>query len=280
MLVNGMSQSNKTNIYEIEFEKLYGKHNFFKDNIKKDIDFVKNSVPVKPGIYTCILSPTTAGVFAHESFGHKSEADFMVGDKKMIEEWAIGSKVGSSILNIIDTGKLEGSGYVPYDDEGTKSKETYLIKDGILSGRLHSAYTAGNLKEDLTGNSRALNFEFEPIVRMTTTYIGAGTQTKEEIFEGVKEGIYIEDIKHGSGMSTFTIAPARSYMIRDGKIAEPVKISVITGNVMKTLNEIDAVSNKVEIESFGTGGCGKMDQMPLPVGFGGPYVRVNGINVQ
>lgn len=198
----------------------------------------------------------------------------------MIEEWAIGSKVGSSILNIIDTGKLEGSGYVPYDDEGTKSKETYLIKDGILSGRLHSAYTAGNLKEDLTGNSRALNFEFEPIVRMTTTYIGAGTQTKEEIFEGVKEGIYIEDIKHGSGMSTFTIAPARSYMIRDGKIAEPVKISVITGNVMKTLNEIDAVSNKVEIESFGTGGCGKMDQMPLPVGFGGPYVRVNGINVQ
>ena len=117
LLVNGMSQSNKTNIYEIEFEKLYGKHNFFKDNIKKDIDFVKNSVPVKPGIYTCILSPTTAGVFAHESFGHKSEADFMVGDKKMIEEWAIGSKVGSSILNIIDTGKLEGSGYVPYDDE-------------------------------------------------------------------------------------------------------------------------------------------------------------------
>lgn len=280
LLVNGMSQSNKTNIYEIEFEKLYGKHDFFKDNIKKDIDFVKNSVPVKPGIYTCILSPTTAGVFAHESFGHKSEADFMIGDKKMIEEWAIGSKVGSSILNIIDTGKLEGSGYVPYDDEGTKSKETYLIKDGILSGRLHSAYTAGNLEEDLTGNSRALNFEFEPIVRMTTTYIGAGTQTKEELFEGVKEGIYIEDFKHGSGMSTFTIAPARSYMIRDGKIAEPVKISVITGNVMKTLNEIDAVSNKVEIKSFGTGGCGKMDQMPLPVGFGGPYVRVNGINVQ
>ena len=54
-----------------------------------------------------------------------------------------------------------------------KAKKTYLIKDGILTGRLHSATTAASLNEELTGNARALNFEFEPIVRMTTTYIEA-----------------------------------------------------------------------------------------------------------
>lgn len=280
LLVDGKPEGSSLNIYETDFNKLFNQQDYFRDNIMKWIRFVKESVPVKPGIYTCILSPVVAGVFAHESFGHKSEADFMVGDEKMLEEWAIGSKVGADILNIIDTGDIEGSGYVPYDDEGTKTKETYLIKDGVLSGRLHSAYTSGSLKEDLTGNSRAISFEFEPIVRMTTTYIGAGKQTKEELFSGVKEGIYIEDLKHGSGMSTFTIAPSIAYMIRDGKIAEPVQISVITGNVMKTLYEIDGLSNKVEIRAFGTGGCGKMEQYPLSVGFGGPYVRVNGINVQ
>lgn len=277
---NGMTQRGGTNIYESDFNKLFNRQDVFRDEIKKDIYFIKNSVPVKKGIYTCILSPITAGVFAHESFGHKSESDFMVGDEKMLKEWAIGTKVGSDILNIVDSGAIQGSGYVPYDDEGTKAGKTYLIKNGVLAGRLHSAYTAGALNEDVTGNSRAMNFEYEPIVRMTTTYIGEGKDSVEDLFKSVKEGIYIEDIFHGSGMSTFTIAPSRAYMIRDGKIAEPVKIAVITGNVMKTLKEIDGVSNKVEIKTFAPGGCGKGEQWPLSVGLGGPYIRVNGINVQ
>lgn len=137
-----------------------------------------------------------------------------------------------------------------FDDEGTKSTKTYLIKDGILSGRLHSSLTADSLKEEVTGNARALNFEFEPIVRMTTTYIVAGEKSKEELISEIKEGILIEDIKHGSGMSTFTIAPSVAYMIRDGKISEPVNISVVSGNVMETLHEIDGISKEIEILSF------------------------------
>ena len=80
-----------------------------------------------------------------------------------------------------------------------------------------------------------MNFQFEPLVRMTGTYIKPGKETIEEVFAPIKEGVYIECINHGSGMSTFTIAPRRAYMIRDGKIAEPVQVSVITGNVMETL---------------------------------------------
>jgi TldD protein len=263
----------------IRLEELFNRQDKIKESINQDIAYCKEAVPVKPGVYTCILSPTTTGVFAHESFGHKSEADFMVGDETMKREWAIGKQVGTNNLNIIDTGLVEGSGYVPFDDEGNRAKENYIIKDGILTGRLHSTYTASLMEEDITGNARAINFEYEPIVRMTTTYIGAGNETKDELFARTKEGIYIEDINHGSGMTTFTIAPRKAYMIRDGKIAEPVRISVITGNVMKTLYEIDGITNEVELFSFALGGCGKMEQYPLPVGFGGPYIRVNGINV-
>jgi len=255
-----------------------------KENLKKHISeceyFLLNSRPVEKGIYTVVLSPIAAGVFAHESFGHKSESDFMVGDETMKKEWALGKKVGADILTIIDDGNEPGSGFTPFDDEGTSARKTYLIKNGVLTGRLHSGTTAATLEEELTGNARAVNFEFEPIVRMTTTYIDSGSETKEELFEKAKNGIYIKTIKHGSGMSTFTIAPSLAYIIRDGKIAEPVNISVITGNVFKTLNDIDGVSNEVELLSFITGGCGKMEQYPLPVGFGGPYVRVKNINVQ
>jgi len=268
------------NLSGLKIDDLYNKQSKLKKTVEQDIVFCENAVPVVQGKYTCILSPVVTGVFAHESFGHKSEADFMVGDETMKREWAIGKRVGADILNIIDTGTIEGSGYVPYDDEGCRAKVNYIIKDGILTGRLHSGATAAILEEELTGNARAINFEFEPIVRMTTTYIGAGTQTKEELIAGVKEGIYIDDLRHGSGMTTFTIAPNRAYMIRDGKLAEPVRVSVISGNVMNTLYEIDGASNTIELTSFALGGCGKMDQFPLPVGFGGPYIRVHNIQVQ
>lgn len=277
---NNIPHNSKTDIYETEFGKLFGRQDKIRNELKKDISFCKEAVPVVPGVYTCVLSPVVTGVFAHESFGHKSEADFMVGDEAMKKEWTIGKKVGASALNIVDTGIIEGSGYVPFDDEGCRAGENYIIKDGILSGRLHSCATAVLLDEKPTGNARAVSFEYEPIVRMTCTYIGAGKETKEELISSIEKGIYIDDINHGSGMSTFTITPSRAYMIRGGKIAEPVRISVITGNVMKTLHRIDGFSDRVELFSFAMGGCGKMEQWPLRVGFGGPYIRVNEINVQ
>ena len=277
---NGIPFSTQQNEYRDTFQAIGGLQDSFRKKLSEDWQYAHNAVPVVPGVYTCILAPIVAGVFAHESFGHKSESDFMIGDETMRREWALGTRVGADILNIYDTGIPEGSGYVPYDDEGTKAGKTYLIKDGILSGRLHSAYTAAALEEDVTGNARAMSFEYEPIVRMTSTCIGAGTQTVEELFAGVEEGVYIKEFKHGSGMSTFTIAPQVAYMIRGGKLAEPVRIAVITGNVMETLHRIDGLSREVELCALSTGGCGKMEQFPLRVAFGGPYVRVQGISVQ
>lgn len=272
--------SGKESVMSADFKDLADHQDKFEATLAKDIDFAARATPVVPGQYTCILAPVVTGVFAHESFGHKSEADFMVGDETMKKEWALGTRVGSEILSIVDTGLLAGNGYVPYDDEGCRAKETYLIKNGILTGRLHSSQTAAALDENPTGNARAVNFEFEPIVRMTTTYICGGTMTQEDLIAGTPLGILIEDLKHGSGMTTFTIAPSRAWMIREGKVAEPVEISVITGNVMETLHEIDAISNDVKFLSFPLGGCGKMEQAPLRVGFGGAYIRANGINVR
>ena len=277
---NEMPHAGTSRVYRTSFDQLTGTEEHLEQDIQADIDYAANAVPVEPGVYTCLLSPVTAGVFAHESFGHKSEADFMIGDEAMKREWKLGSRVGSDLLNIIDSGNPEGSGYAPFDDEGCRAKDTYLIKNGILSGRLHSAATAADLGESVTGNARAKNFEYEPIVRMTSTYIGAGTTSKEELLAGISDGIYVADFKHGSGMSTFTIAPSKAYRIRNGKIAEPVRISVISGNVMETLHNIDGVSSEVVLCSSALGGCGKMEQFPLPVAYGGPYVRVKNIHVQ
>ena len=242
--------------------------------------FMRNSVPVTAGKYPVVLSPEAAGVFAHESFGHKSESDFMLSDETMRDEWQLGKTVGSPILSIAECGSLPGCGYVPYDDEGTKARKNYLIKNGVLAGRLHSAQTAAALDEEPTGNARAIDCSFEPIVRMTNTYIEGGDLDFDQLIAPIKKGYFIKSIRHGSGMSTFTIAPSLAYEIVDGKLGRPVQISVLTGSVFETLGLIDGLTRDVQMLSFVTGGCGKMEQQGLPVGFGGPYVRVSSMNVQ
>lgn len=263
-----------------EFSQLHYLEKELNDFIARCEDFIRNAKPIVAGSYPVVLAPMVTGVFAHESFGHKSEADFMLGDETMAKEWTLGKKVGSDILTIRESGVFDGSGYVPYDDEGTKATDTYLIKNGILAGRLHSATTAAALGEDLTGNARAINCDYEPIVRMTTTFVEGGESTFEELIGGIQHGYYVYSVKHGSGMSTFTIAPNIAYEIIDGKIAHPAKIAVLTGNVFETLGLIDGVGNDRQILSFVTGGCGKMEQYPLNVGMGGPHIRVSKMNVQ
>lgn len=262
------------------FEELKDLTDEIRASMREQAAFMRESVPVVPGKYPVVLSPEAAGVFAHESFGHKSESDFMLSDEAMREEWQLGKAVGSPILSIAECGEYPGSGYVPYDDEGTKARKNYLIKNGILAGRLHSGQTAAALGENLTGNARAIDCTFEPIVRMTTTYIEPGDQTFEQLIAPIQKGYYIKTISHGSGMSTFTIAPRLAYEIENGHLGKPTQISVITGSVFETLGLIDGLSNELTLLSFVTGGCGKMEQQGLPVGFGGPCVRVSEMNVQ
>lgn len=265
---------------KVSYAEIAGFEEAIRDHIAKSEHFLLHNVPVEPGKYTVIFAPICTGVFAHECFGHKSESDFMVGDEASKKEWTLGKPIGFHELSIIDTGTLDGNGWIPYDDEGNKATKTHLIKDGVLTGRLHHCESALDLGEEVTGNGRAINFEYEPIVRMTTTYIDKGSKTREALIAETKEGILVEDLAHGSGMSTFTIAPTIAYYIKDGKIDKPVRISVISGNVFEALGDIDGISDEVVIGSFVTGGCGKMEQAPLPVGFGGPYIRVKNLNVQ
>jgi TldD protein len=262
----------------ITFGELTGFETKLEAELKECEAFLLNSVLVVPGKYSVIFAPKLTGLFIHECFGHKSESDFMIGDETTRKEWQIGKEIGSPELTVAETGNIIGRGFTPYDDEGNKATMTYLIKNGILAGRLHNADSAADLEEDVTGNARAVSFEYEPIVRMTTTYLDKGSKTYEELISETKEGILLTDAYHGSGLSTFTIAPRYSYMIRDGKISEPVRVSVVTGNVLEALSDIDGISNKVEMFE-GLIMCGKV-QFPLPVGMAGPYIRVKNMNVQ
>ncbi len=236
--------------------------------------------PVTGGKYTVIINPRLAGVFAHEAFGHLSESDFVYENERMKELMTLGKRMGPEILDIIDDGTIPGlRGTYRYDDEGVPMEKTYLIREGVLSGRLHSRETAAKMGEHPTGNARAIGYHFPPVVRMTNTCIGAGETSFEEMIGDVKLGIYALDMVGGqTTMEMFTFSAAYGYMIRDGKVAELVRDVVLTGNVFETLMNIEMVGSDLEWSASG-GGCGKGGQSPLPVGLGGPHVRMRDVIV-
>ena len=114
---------------------------------------------------------------------------------------------------------------------------------------------------------------------MTNTCIGAGDSSFEDMIRDVKRGIYALDMVGGqTTMEMFTFSAAYGYMIRDGKVAELVRDVVLTGNVFETLEHIEMVGSDLQWPDSG-GGCGKGGQSPLPVGLGGPHVRMRDIVV-
>ena len=234
--------------------------------------------PVKGGQYTVILDPYLAGVFIHEAFGHLSEADFVYENPQMQELLTLGKPLGIKQLNVIDDATLDNlPGSMKYDDEGVPGQRKYLIKDGVLTQRLHSLETAGKMQEQPTGNARAIRANYPPIVRMTNTAIEPGGTSLADMFKDIKEGVYAVRMLGGqTNGEMFTFAAAEGYMIRDGQIAEPVSDVTLTGNVFQTLQDIEAISNDT---LYTNGGCGKGGQMPLPVSVGGPHIRIKNVIV-
>ncbi|PIU57422.1 MAG: TldD/PmbA family protein [Chloroflexi bacterium CG07_land_8_20_14_0_80_51_10] len=256
-----------------EFGLVEGLHDQVQKMAQRAVELLA-APQVKGGEYTVVCDPVLAGVFAHEAFGHLSESDFVYENDKMREIMVLGRRFGGKHLNIVDGAAVPGlRGSYKYDDEGTPASRTYLVREGVLVGRLHSRETAARMGEKPTGNARALDYRYQPIVRMTNTLIEPDGTLFEDMISEIKEGVYAKNWYGGmTSMEMFTFSAGEAYMIRNGKIAELLRPVVLTGNVFTTLENIDAIGNDLEMNEGG--GCGKGGQMPLPVSNGSPHIRI------
>ncbi|HEX7476080.1 MAG TPA: TldD/PmbA family protein [Dehalococcoidales bacterium] len=255
------------------FEKIKGLHKQIDEMAGNAVKMLAAPV-AKGGEYTVVLDPILAGVFIHEAFGHLSEADHVYENPQLREIMALGKTFGSRELNVVDGAAVPGlRGSYKYDDEGIPAQKTYLIREGVLTGRLHSRETAAKMNEKLSGNARAISYRFPPIVRMTNTYIEPRSISFQDMLAGIKEGIYVKNWYGGTtSMEMFTFSAGEAYMIRNGQIAEMLRPVVLTGNLFTTLKNIDAIGNDLDMNEGG--GCGKGGQSPLPVSNGSPHIRI------
>lgn len=236
--------------------------------------------PVQGGRYPVVMDPALAGLFAHEAFGHLSEADFIMADPAAQAMMTLGRRFGPPQLNIVDDGDVPGlRGSLAYDDEGVPTHKTYLIRDGELVGRLHSRETAAALGEPPTGNARATSYRHPPLVRMTNTCIEPGDGgSLPDMLADIRLGVYACNWLGGeTTLGDFSFVPRWAYMIRDGQLAEMVRDVTFTGNVFETLAHIDRIGSDFAWDDS-SGDCGKGEE-GLPVCDGGPHVRVQDVLV-
>jgi TldD protein len=226
------------------------------------------------GEMAVLLDPGVAGTFAHESFGHGTEADQFVRDRSYLKP-VLGSMVGPELLSIVDNGAHPtGWGSIYFDDEGNPGQRTVLVDKGRFAGALHDRETAAVLHAHPTGNTRRSDFLSRPFVRMTNTYTEPGDWTLEELLEDMKDGVLLERATSGiedplGGQMQLKVK--RGHRVENGEQAGLVSSMALSGKVLEFLKAIRGVSRASDFV-IDPGYCGKGHTDYIPAGTGGTYL--------
>jgi len=237
--------------------------------------------PAKEEKTTVVMNPDFVSLLTHEILGHPSEADRVLG-KEMA--WAggawwkgkIGEKIGSEKLNVFDDPTIKESlGWYYFDDEGVKTKKTTLVENGVLKNHMQNRETAKIFGTPSTGNMRATNYRFMPLIRMACTCIGNGDWDVNEMIKGVKNGYFISNMKIPSidmKRYNWSISCQYAQKIENGEITDLLRDVIVLGTAPEFFESIDACGNDFTIRPITN--CGKGDPMQsMIMGNGGPSIR-------
>ncbi len=230
---------------------------------------------------TVVMNPNFVSLLTHEILGHPSEADRVLG-KEMA--WAggawwkdkLGERIGSEHLNVFDDPTIKESlGWYYFDDEGVQTQKTTLIEKGILKNHMQNRETATIFDAQPTGNMRATDYRFMPLIRMACTCIGAGDWNPEEMIKEVKSGYLISNWKVPSidmKRYNWSISCQFAQKIENGQVTDLLRDVIVVGTAPEFFKSIDACGNDFTVRPITN--CGKGDPMQsMIMGNGGPSIR-------
>jgi TldD protein len=251
---------------------------------------------VEPGKYDLILDPSHLWLTIHESVGHPSELDRVLGyeanfagtsfltlDKWQSKKFEFGSKLVNIAADKTQVGSL---GAVGYDDEGVQCGKWDIIKDGILvnyQAIRDQAHILG-LKES-HGCCYSQSWADVQFQRMANISLQAGKEKKsiDDLIKGVEKGIYI------IGDGSFSIDQQRYnfqfggqlfYEIKNGKIVGMLKDVAYQANTKEFWNSCTAIADQSDYRLGGSFFDGKgQPSQASAVSHGSATARFNSVNV-
>ncbi len=234
-----------------------------------------------------IVGSEVVGLVVHESCGHPSEADRILGREaaqagmSFIKPGMLGERIGNENATVIDDPTIPGSyGFYLYDDEGVPARPRYLYRNGIIYEHLHNRWTAKIYGTHSNAASRAMDYASEPIIRMANTYFKPGDYSFEELLEDVKLGVYIKSYMEWNIDDTRwsqRYVGLEAYLVENGELKGFVRNPVLEVTTKAFYSKVDAVGKELR---FYAGTCGKGEPAQgVPVWFGGPDLRLRKIRL-
>jgi len=235
--------------------------------------------PAPSGSVPVVIKRGSGGVLFHEACGHGLEADHIEKDVSVFTG-KVGQLVASPLVTLVDDGTMGPEwGALAIDDEGHPAQRNVLIEDGVLTDYMWDWLRSRKQGRTSSGNGRRESYQHLPMVRMTNTYVLAGSEDPDEIVRQTPRGVYVAQLGGGqvnTATGDFVFGMTEAYLIEDGRITEPLRDANLIGNGPEVLRNIDVVGNDFAMGSPGT--CGKNGQ-GVPVGDGQPTLRVAALTV-
>lgn len=218
------------------------------------------------------------GVVFHEACGHSLEATSVAfGTSEFCGKQ--GEQIASTCVTAIDDGTMPNEwGSTNIDDEGTATTRLVLIENGILKNYMVDKLNGRRMNAAPTGSGRRQDYRFAPTSRMRNTFIAPGTDDENAMISEIDCGLYAKKMGGGSvnpATGEFNFAVQEGYMIRDGKIAEPVRGATLIGKGADVLMHIDRVGPRMWMAQ---GMCGSVSGS-VPTNVGQPRIRISEITV-
>jgi len=235
--------------------------------------------PICPaGFMPVVIDNGFGGVIFHEACGHSLEATSVsIG----VSEFAgkLGQQIASPCVTAIDDGTIVNSwGMIHVDDEGTPAQRTVLVENGVLTNYMIDRLGSRRMGMPITGSSRRQSYAFAPTSRMRSTFIAPGNDDEAEMIATMGDGLYAKKMGGGSvnpATGEFNFAVNEGYLVKDGKIAHPVRGASLIGRGSEVLMKIDRVGKDLQLAQ---GMCGSVSGS-VPTDVGQPMIRVSGLTV-
>jgi len=235
--------------------------------------------PAPSSAMPVVIKQGSGGVLFHEACGHGLEAD-LVGKGASVYRDKVGQLVASPLVTVVDDGTMTGEwGAIGIDDEGHPTQSNTLIENGILTDYMWDYIRARREGRRQSGNGRRQSYADLPMVRMTNTFVTAGSEDPDEIIRATERGVYVAKLGGGqvdTASGDFVFGMVEAYLIENGEITEPLREGNLIGNGPQVLKDIDLLGN--DFAMGGPGTCGK-DGQGVPVGDGCPTLRVKSMTI-
>lgn len=224
------------------------------------------------GTFDIVLGGSQMSLQMHESCGHPAELDRVMGWEANFSGVSFLEldqldrlKYGSGIVTIVvDNTIPAGLATLGYDDEGTKSTASDIVRDGVLVGYEMSNDTARTIGRASNSCVRAQSWEFVPMIRMCNLNLLPGDVPFEHLFDDIRDGIYMESNRSWSiddHRLNFQFGCEIGWEIKNGKRGRMLKNPTYAGVTPTFWNACDAIADERSWVAWGTPNCGKGEPM-------------------